>query len=242
MRREFTSAPPDSIYAFRVALRLLGQNEFEVDALRISLLTKQPELVAKIFAGRKEWEHEEQYLMEALVDGDEVTTGQKDRIWSALERLVSNPGSTRAYRLAQALISEKEWARAIPLLEGYVQNVPSSDTDGYKASAVGDLFDAYTHVGDWQKAEKLLRSRKEFLEGSYSQRLGKIAVAAAQQGAPNEAMRLWRLSSNLDRRELAGLPELARAGVKPQLRAMYAQMKKDDPDSTIPDMALRLLQ
>lgn len=242
MRREFTSAPPDSIYAFRVALRLLGQNEFEVDALRISLLTKQPALVAKIFAGRKEWEHDEERLIEQLVEGDEVTPEQKAKIWSELERLVNHPGSTRAYTLAQALIGEKEWARVIPLLEGYVQNAPSSDPDGYHASAVDDLFDAYNHTGDWQKAEKLLRSRKELSEGSYSQRLGRIAVAAAQQGAPNEAMRLWRLSSNLDRRQLEALPELARAGVKPQLLAMYSQMKKDDPQSSAPDLALRLLQ
>jgi hypothetical protein len=55
-------------------------------------------------------------------------------------------------------------------------------------------------------------------------------------------MRLWRLSANLDRRLLEALPELARAGVKPQLLAMYSQMKKDDPQSSTPDLALRLLQ
>ena len=180
--------------------------------------------------------------LEQLVEGDEVTPEQKSKIWSELERLVGDPGSTRAYTLAQAFIDQREWARAIPLLEGYIQNALSSNRDEYHASAVDDLFDAYSHAGDWQKAEKLLRSRKELLQVSYSQRLGKIAVAAAQQGAPNEAMRLWRQSSNLDRRQLGALPELARAGVKPQLLAMYSQMKKDDPQSSTPDQALRLLQ
>jgi len=72
--------------------------------------------------------------------------------------------------------------------------------------------------------------------------LAQVAVVAAQQNAINDAMRLWRMSTNLDRRNIETLPEIARTNARPQLLAMYRQMKKDDPVSTIPDLALRLLQ
>jgi hypothetical protein len=41
---------------------------------------------------------------------------------------------------------------------------------------------------------------------------------------------------------MGGLMNLAQTSARPELRKLYAQMKKDDPDSSIPDMALRLLQ
>jgi hypothetical protein len=56
-------------------------------------------------------------------------------------------------------------------------------------------------------------------------------------------MRLWRLSANEDRRAMMrNLSQLAQTSAKPELLKFYAQMKKEDPDSSIPDMALRLLQ
>lgn len=59
--------------------------------------------------------------------------------------------------------------------------------------------------------------------------LGLIAAGAAQHRAPNEAMRLWRLKANLDRRDLTGLDQLARTEAKSQLREFYVQMKKAEP-------------
>jgi len=72
--------------------------------------------------------------------------------------------------------------------------------------------------------------------------LGEVAVVAAQQNATDEAMRLWRMSTNLDRRNLDALSQLAATRVRPLLIAMYSQMKTDDPASTIPDLALKLLK
>lgn len=72
--------------------------------------------------------------------------------------------------------------------------------------------------------------------------LAEIAVAAAQANAIDDAMRLWRKSANIDRRNLDPLAQLAQTKLKPQLLAMYSQMKKEDPLSTIPDSALQILQ
>jgi hypothetical protein len=92
LNREFTSAPPETDYAFRIA-ELLTQNELEVDELRISLLTSKPALFARLLATRKEWETSEESLIEDVTTGDEVTTEQKKRIWAELERLIDHPGS-----------------------------------------------------------------------------------------------------------------------------------------------------
>ena len=72
--------------------------------------------------------------------------------------------------------------------------------------------------------------------------LANIAVAAGKGGATDDAVRLWRLSANLDRRDLSDLKQLARTSAKPELRKLYLQMKKEDPESFIPEVALRLLQ
>ena len=72
--------------------------------------------------------------------------------------------------------------------------------------------------------------------------LGLIAVAAAQHGAASDALRLWRLKANLDRRDLTGLDQLSRTEAKAQLREFYLQMKKDDPQTTVAESALRTLQ
>lgn len=49
------------------------------------------------------------------------------------------------------------------------------------------------------------------------------------------------MSTNLDRRNLEALSQLAQTKTRPQLLAMYSQMKKEDPLSTIPDLAVKLL-
>jgi hypothetical protein len=72
--------------------------------------------------------------------------------------------------------------------------------------------------------------------------LATVAVAAGKRDATDDAIRLWRLSANLDRRDLSNLNRLAQTSARPELRKLYLQMKKEDPESFIPEVALRLLQ
>jgi hypothetical protein len=88
----------------------------------------------------------------------------------------------------------------------------------------------------------LLFAQKDSCWRDLPKALAEVAIVAAQQNATDDAMRLWRISTNLDRRNLEALEQLAHTKARPQLLAMYSQMKKDDPLSTIPDLALRLLQ
>ena len=241
LTRELNSLPPETDYAFQIA-ELITQNELELDELRNSLLAKRPLYLTRLLDGRREWTNTEQGLIENVVHREEVRSELKEKLWSSLESLVREPGSTRAYFLAEAMEGSDELQRAIPLLRGYIEHASPNNWEGYKPGAVSDLFAAYCRIKQWQAAEKLLFAHQDVFSHALPKALAQVAVVAAQQNAINDAMRLWRMSTNLDRRNIETLPEIARTNARPQLLAMYRQMKKDDPVSTIPDLALRLLQ
>jgi hypothetical protein len=213
-----------------------------LNGLRYALLAKQPSFLASLLDGRREWSNEEKYLIENVVHRDEVPSDLKEKIWSNLAPLANDPGSTRAYHLATAMMEDEQWQRAIPLLRGYIEHADPTNWEGYKTDAISELFTAYCRTKQWQAAEKLLSAQQETFWRSLPKALAEVAVVAAQENEIDDAMRLWRTSTNLDRRNLEALPRLAHTNARPQLLAMYLQMKKEDPLSTIPDLALRLLQ
>jgi hypothetical protein len=241
VRTELTNARPESDYAFQIA-RLITQSELDLDDLRAALLARQPDLLARMLGARREWGNEEEHLIESVTDRESVTPEQREQIWSALEPLISEPGSTRAFFLAEAMKENDAWRRAILLWRGYAEHASPANWEGYKSDAVEHLLEAYCHTNDWQSAKKYLFAQKEILWRLMPGALARIAIVAAQDGAHDEAIRLWKLSANLDRRDLQSLSRLAQTGAKPRLVTMYSQMKKDDPQSAIPDRALRLLQ
>jgi len=173
------------------------------------------------------------------VNGDEVPSDLKEKIWSSLQQLVRHPGSSRAFSLALAMTGSGEWQRAIPIWRGYIE---SASLEDYKSRAISHLFSAYCRTKQWREAEKFLLAQRDSLWRSLPNALAEVAVVAAQQNATEDAMRLWRMSTNLDRRNLETLPQLAQTNARPQLLAMYLDMKKKDPLSAIPDLALRLLR
>lgn len=238
---ELRSVPPETNYAFEMA-RLITQSELNLGALRYSLLAQQPLLLARLLDGRAEWGNEEKGFIGDVVRQDEVSSNLREKIWSRLEPLARDPGSTRAYQLAEAMTADGEWQRAIPLLRGYIEHAHPTNWPGYKDEAMSDLFTAYCRTKQWQAAEKLLFAEPKSMWHSLPKALAEVAIVAAQQNQIDDAMRLWRKSTNLDRRNLESLPQLAQTNAKPQLLAMYLQMKKEDPLSTVPDLALQILR
>lgn len=241
LARELSSTPPETDYAFEIA-RLITQNELEIDALRNSLLAKQPSLLARLLDGRRQWGNEDENFIVDVVHREEVSSTVKERIWSSLEPLVRDPGSTRAYHLAEAMKASDEWQRPVPLWRGYIEHASSNNWEGYRTEAMTSLFTAYCRTKQWQVAEKFLLAQQHSLWRVLPNAFAEVAVVAAQRNETDDAMRLWRTSTNLDRRNLEILPQLAQTKARPQLLAMYSQMKKEDPLSAIPDRALRLLQ
>ena len=238
---ELSNTPPQTDYAFEIA-RLITQSELDLDELRNSFLAKQPALLVRLLDGRREWGLAERLFIEHVVNSEAVPATLKEGIWSSLEPLAKAPGSTRAFHLAEAMKGGKEWQRAIPLWRGYIQHAYPTNWEGYKTDAITSLFTAYCRTGQWQTAEKFLLAQLDSFWRVMPDALAEIAIAAAQANAIDDAMRLWRKSANIDRRNLDPLAQLAQTKLKPHLVAMYSQKKKEDPLSTIPDAALQMLQ
>jgi hypothetical protein len=235
---ELSSAPPETDYAFQIAA-LITHGELQLNTLRHSLLAKQPSFLARLLDARHEWDTDEMSLIKGLVNRDEVPSDLKEKIWASLRLLVRHPGSTRAFCLAEAMTDSGEGQRAIPIWRDYIDHA-SLEED--KRHAISHLFTAYCQTKQWRAAEKFLLAQKDSLWRTLPNALAEVALVAAQQNATEDAMRLWRMSTNLDRRNLETLPQLAQTNAQPQLLAMYLNMKKTDPLSAIPDLALRLLR
>jgi hypothetical protein len=241
LTNELSSVPPETNYAFQVA-RLITRSQLELDDLRNSLLANRPSFLARVLGARSEWQLDEAALIKATVHREQVPSDLKEKIWTNLESVVRELGSTRTYFLAEAMQDSNEWHRAIPLWRRYIEHASPANWEGYKADAAAKLFTAYCRTKQWQAAEKLLFAQPDWFWRVLPKALAEVAVVAAQQNAIDDAMRLWRLSTNLDRRNLENLPQLAQTKAKLHLVAMYLKMKKEDPLSTIPDLALRVLQ
>jgi len=235
---ELYSASPETNYAFQIAL-LITDGNLQLNTVRNSLLAKRPSFLAQLLDARPEWDSEETSVIQGLLNGDGVSSDLKEKTWTSLQRLVRNPGSTRAFALALAMTDRAEWQRAIPIWRSYIEH---ASVEGDKKRAISHLFESYCRTKQWQEAEKFLLAQRDSFWRTLPNDLAEVALVAAQQNATDDAMRLWRMSANLDRRNLETLPRFVQTNARSQLLAMYLNMKKEDPLSAIPDLALLLLR
>lgn len=244
LRREFAATPPENIYAFGVA-QIIIDSEFDFDDLRESLLVRNRNLLRRMLGARDEWAGHAQQLIETVICRETVTPEQKASYWTQLEGLTKSGAIMRSYQLADAMLSCNEARRAIPLLIGFLKHVRERRNESiayWEEHAVNNLFSAYLKAGDWQAAEKMLSEREDLMGRQLIYELSRVAVSAAHAGALDDAVRLWSMKANLDRRRLEGLSELATTKAREPLRELYERMKKKDPLSFVPDMALKILQ
>jgi tetratricopeptide (TPR) repeat protein len=244
LRREFAAAPPAADYALGLA-RIIVDDEFEFDDLRDALFGGEKDSLRQMLAARTEWASDERWLIESVVCRENVSPGSRANYWTQLEALAKSGAPSRAYHLADTMLSCNEYRRAVPLLISYLSQIRErrdEEAAFREEQAVSSLFSAYVGAGKWQAAEKLLFARTDLNARQLIYDLSRLAVVAAREGALNDAVRLWRTKSNLDRRQLDGLNQLAVTKAKEPLRALYAEMKKKDPLTFVPDVALKLLQ
>src|ERR1044071_2637341 len=230
LRREFVAAPLETDYAFGLA-RIIVNDEFEFDDLRDSLFVKDKESLQRMLAARAEWTSEERWLIQHIVCRETVSPGSRATYWTQLEALAKNGAASRAYQLADAMLSCNEHGRAVPLLVNYLSQIRKQrgeETEFWEEQAMSSLLSAYLGAGNWQAAEKLLFTRTDLVVRQLPYYLSQIAQVAAREGAVNDAVRVWRTKSNQDRRPLDGLNQLAVTKAKEPLRALYAEMKKED--------------
>ena len=114
------------------------------------------------------------------------------------------------------------------------------ELEGLKNKYIEILIETYLSANDWKSAEKLMM--KDFTR-LYSSPFDRLVMNAAKNGAFDDAVRYWKLKSNLDRRNLENLSSLIKfISVAETLRQFYRQMKTDEPYSPVPDIALDILK
>ncbi len=235
LRGEFKQAQVkgDAAYLFYLVQYLAGQDDFLSDEFVINT-----DLLPQILAVREKWGDEEHSVIENALESGKWNKQKREAVWDKLSQLARLDVRNRAYTLTEAMDSGNR--RIVPLLEECLKIAPvkNPDESGFdRADVEISLFDAYLAVADWQKAEKM------FNEGfrSNGEELGKIAVAAAKNGQIADALRVWKLNANIDRRNFYFLSELSLTAAKPLLREFYLQMKKSDALTDAPDKALKML-
>ncbi|MEP6903440.1 MAG: hypothetical protein ABJA66_17065, partial [Actinomycetota bacterium] len=155
LRKEFTKAKAnnDSKYLYHL-LRIIND---ELDDLR-DVFAVNTDLLPQVLATRKDWSVDERNLIGNLMESEKWDKQKRDTVWDKLSELAKRDVANRAYYLAEAMTSENEDRKAIPLLEECLKIAPE-ESDGVlhfnREDIESDLFDIYIVLGDWQKAEKL---------------------------------------------------------------------------------------
>lgn len=170
-----------------------------------------------------------------------ISDVQKQRLWNELENEMSGEFYINIYAGWMSGIGEYERA-----IRSYRLIISRQSNDIWNENTKLILFRLYLKKGDWELAETFrfneMKSDWNAFSDKFTNHLEQIALVAAQQNAINDALRLWKIRANLDRREIDLLPELAKTKLKEPLRDFYSQMKIRDPQSTAPDAALEQLK
>jgi hypothetical protein len=238
LRNEFIKARAKNDFPYLFQLLRMLSDDFEELHDEFFVNT---DLLPEVLAARAKWSSEEIYAIGDVMESKKWDAKKRDFVWNQLAELARRDVGGRAFMLANAMSSAGEERRAIPLLEECLKIAPP-ENDGSlnfdREDVQSELFDLYVKTGDWQKAEKLWR---DGLRASGSE-LNKIAAAAAKQGKIADALRVWKIAANFDRRDLRELDALAKTEAKTPLREFYSQMKTADALSDVPDKALLILQ
>lgn len=200
------------------------------------LLKPEDNRIWSYLSEQKDWDFQEQHIVQSLVQNSKEEN--RAELWNKLEKLAEGNPSRQAV-LGFVMTRNHESKKAIAHLIAASQKLSNKDK---KKSCDFNLFEAYLDTGSWQLAEKQWQSAAVQLTPSeIPQWYAKIAVSAARAGAKNDAMRIWRKKDALDRNYLEPISELAKFGLKNELLAYYKQMAKDEPSSSIPLKASKIL-
>jgi hypothetical protein len=243
LRREFYATVNDANYSYGL-IRAIYRGEFE--ELLNEIFITQKDLFFRLFAPRHDWENNDFHLIKDVFESVKISFQRKEEMWQQLIAAVKNSSVRRKYDLAEIMIDSGGASHAILLLQNCLKQLGDKDDDDagvYRSNVKETLFEAYCESGDWRAAEKMFYANKDEWWWEYLYlKLEKLAVSAAKAGDVKDAVRLWSIRTNLNRRWLYELNELANTKAKNALREFYLQMKKNDPNTTAPDAALQILK
>ncbi|MBS1952623.1 MAG: hypothetical protein JST89_00410 [Cyanobacteria bacterium SZAS-4] len=213
----------------------------------------------------KVWEHLKRKKAWTLSDCEVIveiiklaSSSNAATVWNRASALTENADASKAFWLADAMrrsnrcdLASKMYQRAIDGASKILAGLrPDNLSDLDKKVVSGnlldmaqmDLFSCYIQLDDWKSAEGIYNKRATSAHAdSKSSDLAQLALAAARAGAKEQSMRFWQAHSAIDRGSLGWLREIAEAGMKQELTAYYQKLSKDDPKSTAPAAALKIL-
>jgi tetratricopeptide (TPR) repeat protein len=130
------------------------------------------------------------------------------------------------------MVEEGQYRRAISLLK--VAERERTRT-GHRTQASLSLLQAYTALGESRAADEAWkRAVRSIPRDNVPMLLGQVAVAAAQDGEHDEAMKWWRRRTNFNRDDRRDIEKMLAAGMREEVLEFYGALAKDDPSSDSP--------
>lgn len=230
IRKELADSPAASASSKRAA-RLLAF-DFEKH------ISVDDDLLWNWLSQRPKWEHTEQRLLWRMLENADRAALAAN--FSRAEDLTEDKDPTRALSLGWTMNRMDNPRRSIPLLECALE---AADNEDLKEQAAFALFESYLDVRDWSRAEQIFpEARKGLTVPEETDWYTRIAVAAAASGEKDEAMRIWLVAANANPARPLHLTQLAKHGLKDQLKGYYKNLAKKLPKSNAPEKALKILQ
>ena len=229
LRQELREAPAD-LSSAKVAASMLA---FEFH----KMIDPDEDIYWAWLERRTKWKSSEERLLRGMlnnVERDEIAP-----YFVRAEKLASGAEPSRSKALGFIMNRMGFPRRSIPLLKYAVEH---GDNKDFQESAALYLFESYLDCRYWERAEEIFpQASKRLTARELPEWLAKIAVTAARMDARKDAMRIWRVVSNIDPTELGAIEELTAAGLSKELEEHYQGMQMKLPGSVVPPKALAII-
>lgn len=186
-------------------------------------------------AKRAKWDNPGERLIWRMLES--VPRGARDKYFTRAEELAMREGAdaTRAATLGWVLNRMGEAERSIVLLKHVLATATDDDL---RERAAFTLFESHLDRRDWRAAESMFGMAEKRLTPSEDPKwLGRIALIAAQQGAPEDAMRIFGRVCNCNLRNPRLVGDLSKLGLGDELRAYYAELRRRLPTARLEGIA-----
>jgi len=206
---------------------------------QVTFAADDPELW-RFLEDRETYGYQEERVLRALWTKAR-TAGTEEWLWSKAVKLAGpDAHPTRPCVVGEELRRGGHARRAVPLLEDAFRRWHAPPV---LAEPARPLLEAYREVGDWKSAESVLeRVRTNLHLDEFQSWFANLAALAAENGARDDGLRLWRKRANLDLNDLDKMDRLIAAGMKEPLQAFYTELAGRDPNNQAVLAALRTLE
>lgn len=257
LEKEFNGNKTNLSHSYSL-LREIKRNDF--DDLFAKIINQNTEVVNSIFREMPSNNYYYSDLFNDIWESEKITQAKKDEFLLQLFNIAQTSDLEKAVDLAEIINyrSDKFAVQLVPVLNRNLAKVEEKlklknlsfnereELEDLKNDYLKLTFSNYLLAKDWQSAERFMSESFDWSkEYSYDRHesINRLAKTAAENSDYANAVRLWKMRSNLDQRNLKGLEILSlyyEIGL--ELVDFYEQMKVEEPYSPIPDMALKILK